>query len=65
MKEPMSDFEGNNYEKDAILKYLETHSTSPVTGNPLFPLHLTANSALKERIKYTLKLKNCLDALSK
>ncbi|KAK1745508.1 hypothetical protein QTG54_003432, partial [Skeletonema marinoi] len=64
MKEPMSDFEGNNYEKDAILKYLETHSTSPVSGNPLFPLHLTSNSALKERIKYTLKLKNCLDALT-
>ena len=65
MSDPMTDFEGNSYERDAILKYLETHSTSPVTGNPLCPLHLTANSALKERIKYTLKLKSCLDALSK
>ncbi|KAL7496914.1 hypothetical protein ACHAWT_005823, partial [Skeletonema menzelii] len=64
MNEPMTDFEGNSYERDAILKYLETHSTSPVTGNPLCPLHLTANSALKERIKYTLKLKSCLDALT-
>lgn len=64
MKEPMTDFEGNHYERDAILKYLETHSTSPVTGNPLYPMHLTPNSALKERIKYTLKLKNCLDTLS-
>jgi len=64
MNEPMTDFEGNHYERDAILKYLETHSTSPVTGNPLYPLHLTPNSALKERIRYTLKLKNCLDTLS-
>lgn len=64
MNEPMTDFEGNHYERDAILKYLETHNTSPVTGNALFPMHLTPNSALKERIKYTLKLKNCLDTLS-
>lgn len=65
MREPMTDFEGSSYERDAILKYLETHSTSPVTGNPLCPLHLTANSGLKERIQYTLKLKSCIDALCK
>lgn len=63
INEPMTDFEGNNYERDAVLKYLETHSTSPVTGNPLYPMHLTPNTALKERIVYTLKLKKCLDTL--
>ena len=63
--EPMTDFEGNSYEKDVILKYLETSNTSPVTGKPLYPTHLTPNSALKERIKYTQQLKVCLDALSK
>lgn len=63
MKEPMSDFEGNSYERVAILKYLETHTTSPVTGNLLHPMHLTPNSALKEKIRYTLKLKNCIDSL--
>lgn len=65
MREPMTDFEGNSFERDAILKYLDTHSTSPVTGNPLCPLHLTANSGLKGRIQYTLKLKSCIDALCK
>jgi len=64
MNEPMTDFEGNHYERDAIMKYLETHSTSPVTGNPLYPMFLTPNTALRERIKYTLKLKSTLDTLS-
>lgn len=64
MNEPMTDFEGNHYERDAIMKYLETHSTSPVTGNPLYPMFLTPNTALKERIKYTIKLKSTLDTLS-
>jgi len=64
MNEPMTDFEGNHYERDAIMKYLETHSTSPVTGNPLYPMFLTPNTALTERIKYTLKLKSTLDTLS-
>lgn len=63
MMEPMSDFEGNSYERHAILKYLETRSTSPVTGNPLYAMHLTPNSALKEKIIYTLKLKDCIDSL--
>ena len=63
MEDPMSDFEGNSYERVAILNYLKTHSTSPVTGNPLIALHLTPNNALKEKIRYTMRLKNCLDSL--
>jgi len=63
MVEPMSDFEGNSYERVAILKYLETSTISPVTGNPLYAIHLSPNSALKEKIRYTLKLKECLTSL--
>ena len=63
MEDPMSDFEGNSYERAAILDYLKTHSTSPVTGNPLIVMHLTPNNALKEKIRYTMRLKNCLDSL--
>ncbi|KAL9178725.1 hypothetical protein ACHAXT_003856 [Thalassiosira profunda] len=63
MAEPMSDFEGNSYEREAILEYLKTHSASPVTGNPLFSMHLTPNTALREKIRYTLKLKDCLESL--
>ena len=65
INDPMTDFEGNNYERTAILKYLENHNTSPVTGNPLYPCHLTPNNALKERIKHTVKLRDCLDSLGK
>ncbi|KAL3805154.1 hypothetical protein HJC23_003382 [Cyclotella cryptica] len=63
IKDPMTDFEGNNYEREAILKYLDTHSTSPVTGSPLYVCHLTANSALKEKIRYTMELKKTFDLL--
>jgi curved DNA-binding protein CbpA len=54
MNDPWTDFERNSYEREAILKYLETHSTSPVTGAPLYACHLTANAALKERIRCTM-----------
>ena len=63
MVEPYSDFEGNSYERSAILKYLETNSVSPITSNPLYATHLSPNSALKEKIRYTMKLKDCLDTL--
>eukprot|EP00571_Detonula_confervacea_P001980 CAMPEP_0172319808 /NCGR_PEP_ID=MMETSP1058-20130122/38775_1 /TAXON_ID=83371 /ORGANISM="Detonula confervacea, Strain CCMP 353" /LENGTH=593 /DNA_ID=CAMNT_0013034935 /DNA_START=111 /DNA_END=1892 /DNA_ORIENTATION=+ len=63
MLEPMVDFEGNSYERIAILKYLETHITSPVTGNPLSSMHLTPNTAIIDKIRYTSKLKTCLDSL--
>lgn len=65
IKEPMTDFEGNSYEREAILKYLETHSSSPVTGAPLYACHLTANAALREKIRCTMELKKTLDTLGK
>lgn len=63
IKEPMSDIEGNSYERSAILTYLESNSTSPVTGKPLTVLDLTLNTALREKIRYTIKLKSCLNTL--
>ena len=59
----MTDFEGNSYEREAILKYLESHSTSPVTGSPLYPCHLREDGGLKEKIRYTLELKRTLESL--
>jgi hypothetical protein len=63
ISDPMTDFEGNSYEREAILKYLESHSTSPVTGSPLYPCHLREDGGLKEKIRYTLELKRTLESL--
>ena len=62
MKEPMSDNEGNTYERQAILTYLEIHNNkSPITGNALFPMQLIPNTSLAEQIR--LALITCLDTL--
>ena len=61
MKEPMCDAEGNTYERKAILKYLETHNKSPITGNALSPIDLFPNTALAEKIR--LALETFLDSL--
>jgi curved DNA-binding protein CbpA len=62
MKEPMSDNEGNTYERQAILTYLEIHNNkSPITGNALSPMQLIPNISLAEQIR--LALITCLDML--
>ena len=61
MKEPMCDAEGNNFERKAILKYLETHDKSPITGHALSIIDLSPNTALAEKIR--LALETCLDSL--
>jgi len=63
ISDPVTDFEGNSYEREAILKHLNSHSTSPVTGAPLYPSDLTPNAALKDKIRCTLELKRTLDTL--
>lgn len=63
MKNPYIDHEGNSYEKVAIFKYLESSSVSPITGNPLSKEHLKENKGMLEKIRYTQKLKSCLDTL--
>ena len=57
----MCDAEGNTYERKAILKYLETHNKSPITGNALSPIDLFPNTALAEKIR--LALETFLDSL--
>ena len=51
MENPVIDREGNTYEHEAILKWLERHSTSPITRNPLSVIELVPNRALKEAIE--------------
>lgn len=51
MKNPHVDREGNSYELDAILKWLETKQISPLTRNPLSRGDLAPNRALKEMIQ--------------
>jgi hypothetical protein len=50
MREPVIDIQGISYEKTAILKWLETSHTSPVTRMPLTSSQLTPNRALKDLI---------------
>lgn len=51
MKEPVSDTEGFSYEKSAILQWLQTNHTSPLTRNTLHPSDLTNNLSLKKSIE--------------
>lgn len=55
MKNPVMDNEGNTYEKDAILKWLENNTTSPITRNILTINDLKPNRALKDAIETFLK----------
>jgi hypothetical protein len=46
MKEPVIDREGNTYEKSAILEWLKSTNTSPITRNVISALELVPNRAL-------------------
>ena len=46
MKEPVIDREGNTYEKSAILQWLKSTNTSPITRNIISALELVPNRAL-------------------
>ena len=52
MEDPWMDYEGNTYEKNAILESLEREHTSPLTRNPLFPIstQLFPNRTIKTLI---------------
>lgn len=50
MSNPYIDNEGNSYEYDAICKWLEMNSTSPITRNTLLRSHLKPNRALLDII---------------
>ena len=48
MSDPVSTPDGNTYEKTAIIEWLKTHNTEPITRNPLNISQLIPNRALKE-----------------
>lgn len=49
--DPVIDPDGYSYEKEAILKWLQGNSTSPVTRTPLSPAALKPNRALADTIE--------------
>ena len=54
MTDPVIDGEGNTYERDAIMQWLQTHNQSPITRNPLNSTDLRPNRSLKNLIETTL-----------
>jgi len=54
LKDPVLDPEGNTYEKEAIIHWLEKHGTSPITKNSLQVNSLVPNRALKEAMESIL-----------
>ena len=51
MKEPVIDNEGNSYDRDAIINWLQNNNTSPITRNYLHQSHLKPNRALADAIE--------------
>ena len=58
MIDPVIDYEGNTYERSAILKWLQINNTSPVTRSPLRVDQLIPNRAI---LQFTVQenIKNC------
>ncbi len=50
MTDPYSDKDGNTYEKEAILKWITDHGSSPITRNRMSINDLRPNRALKDAI---------------
>jgi hypothetical protein len=51
MVDPVTDHEGNSYERSAIEQWLATHDTSPVTRAPLRRSDLRENLAIRDSIR--------------
>jgi Mg-chelatase subunit ChlD len=51
MDDPWSDTDGNTYEKDAIVQWIEQHHISPITRNPMSVTSLVPNRAIKDLIQ--------------
>ena len=51
MNDPVKTVDGQTYDRFAILKWFERHSTSPLTGLVLPSKHLLSNIELKEQIQ--------------
>ncbi len=51
MVDPVTDLEGNSYERSAIEQWLSNHDTSPVTRGPLRRENLRENIAIRDSIR--------------
>ena len=51
MENPVIDNEGNSYDNDAIINWLQNNNTSPITRNYLHQSHLKPNRALADTIE--------------
>lgn len=63
-KDPMIDREGHTYERVAILKWLDSHTTSPMTRKNLRPTDLTPNRKVKELCAVVIDLLTTLEQSS-
>jgi hypothetical protein len=52
MTDPVVTVQGASFQRDAILRWLETHSTCPVTGTTLIASSLRTNTNLQWKIRY-------------
>ena len=50
MKDPVQDREGNTFEKEAIISWLENDARSPITRSPMSVLDLVPNRAVQDAI---------------
>ena len=50
MEDPVMCADGHSYERSAIIEWLSTHNTSPVTNEPLEHKVVTTNHALRSLI---------------
>ena len=51
MKEPVIAFDGNSYEKNAIMEYLKLHKKSPLTNEETTIFNVFPNMQLKKEIE--------------
>jgi hypothetical protein len=51
MVDPVLGSDGRTYERSAITEWLRTHTTSPITREPMTAANLTSNYALKSMIE--------------
>jgi len=51
MRDPVMGTDGHSYERSAISAWLSSHSTSPITRDPMYVANLTPNYALRSQIE--------------
>jgi U-box domain len=61
MTTPLMSKTGHNFDREAILAWVDAHGTCPVTGKPLVRNDLVSNHALRIKIEFWCK-NNGLDA---